>query len=235
MNTFNKIYPFTVFSFLIFSLFFSLPVSAGGLNYADPPVVVHHDLDIAELIEWLESENPENDRQIVDSVREALNDRSDTELLQDLFDGLTVDQLKRLYYILIKADDEEWTLYFSEELWQTIRLKIKLESPVMYANPRISLILHFPGSKHFSMMLTDGSSWNVADHLTGDDYVDRLIITDLLGQYAEVEEYSQDAKYTYRISVLGFPEIRPAAFMLANPAEIFPADGQDVFDFGNLY
>lgn len=202
----------------------------------EPPAVVHDELDIAQLIKWLESENPELDPQIIDAIRQLLDDKPEKEVLEDLIGGLTIDQLKRLYSILVRDLDDEWTLYFSEHLWQAIQLKIKLEYPTLYRNPRISLILHFPGEKGFFMMLTDGSIWAVADHLKGENFIDRLIIMDLLGQYTRVEECDQDPDFTYRISALGFPEIRPATYMLANPAEFLPeADGRDVYEFGNLY
>lgn len=191
--------------------------------------------ELHSIKEWLEVDTVEANQNIVDRVFINLHENTEDAVLKELAKDLTTDELKKLYNILIKAIDHEWTEAFAEKLWQALSLKIKLWSPVLHSNPRIILIAVTPGERQFVMMLSDGSTWEVADHLSGEDSsVDLIIIRGLLGQYTEVEIGEYD-NYSYRIATLGFPEIRFNGYMLANKTFSLISENKQLYWLGELY
>ncbi len=201
-------------------------------SYATP---TYPEFDIHSIKGWLEIDAIETNQSLLDAIFLNLQEKTEGEVLKELAKGLTINELEKLYKILVAAIDFEWTGDFAEKVWEARSLKIKLESPVLYGNPRIDLIAVSPGEQQFSMMLSDGSIWEVAGHLSGDPSVDLIIIRDLLGQYTEVEQFNVYNDYAYRISTLGFPEIRFNGYMLANKSSSLISENRDLYWFGQLY
>jgi hypothetical protein len=216
----------------LFSIFFYIPLHS---QIVIEPTPTHQEIDVQEIKKLLEVDTDTTNQSIVDLIFTRLQEQNENEVLNELTKGLTIDELKKLYQILIEATDLEWTEDFAEKLWQALSLKIKKESPVLYDNPRIELIAVSLGEQTFAMMLSDGTVWEIADHLSGDPIVDLMIIRDLLGQYTEVEQLSVNDSYAYRISALGFPEIRFNGSMLANKSSSLVFENKELYWFGELY
>ncbi len=231
----NKFKYLAAFAFCLISTMVTLPPAQAQIMAGPAPSPVYESIDLSSIKEQLALETREAKQAIIDRISSEVLVQSGMDLVQELAKGLTVEELKKLYHILLEAYDVDWTEELAELVWQARSIKIKLESQVLYGNPRIELIAVFPDEQHFSMMLSDGSSWEVADHLSGDPKVDLIIIRDLLGQYAEVEPLSGDGQYGYRISALGFPDIRFNGYMMANKADRVNLDGKILYWLGELY
>lgn len=208
------------------------PLSVSAQTTLMPPTEKPQDLNWIQ--EELEVDTPEARQNIINKIYNTLHEKTEASVLNEFMKGLSVAKLQKLYKILIEATDYEWTENFAEKVWQALSLKIKLESVVLYDNPRINLIAVSPGERQFVMELSDGSIWEVADHLSGDPEVDLVIIRGLLGQYTEVEPYTYET-YSYRITALGFPEIQFNGYMQANKISSLSLENKDIYQFGELY
>lgn len=188
------------------------------------------ELDVSVVKEALAVDEPERHQSdIIQHIFENLYDTSQHQLVRDLTHSLTIDELQKLYQILIRAVDERWTEEFAERIWQGRLFKIQSEPTTLYNHPRIYLIAVVPGERRFSIMLNDGSVWDVAEHLSGDPRLDLIIIKPLLGQYVAVEEMNGDEGYAYRLTNLGFPEIQFHGYLLANKAPSLVSEGKTIY------
>lgn len=220
---------------LIFCLSFVLFTLSIYTQTVTSPPPQPADQKIELIKKQLQADNPSSNQQIVEQISINLHEKSEEALLRDLGNQLSLAELKKLYKILIEAKDHEWTENFSEKVWQLIALKIKLQSPAKYNNPRIYLIAVISGEKAFDMVLSDGSIWKVGGYLSGDPSVDLTIIRSLLGQYTETEKLNEPEDYSYRISALGFPEIHFNGYMMADKmTELFLKE-KNLYWFGELY
>lgn len=200
----------------------------------EQPAPTPQGLDLNAIKDELSLGVPDSNQMILNYIFVALEKMPETEVLDELAKGLTIDELRKVYKILAETTDYDRAPGFSEKVWQALSLKIKMESPVRYDNPRINLIAVTPGEKKFTMVLSDGSVWEVAERLSGDPGLDLIIIRNLLGQYTKVEELSTD-NYSHRISALGFPDIGFAGYMMANKTSALVVDNKDLYWFGQLY
>lgn len=200
-----------------------------------PPQTTTWDQELNSIKEWLGIDTLETNQNIIGKVFINLHEQPDNTFLNVLTRGLSIDELRKLYKTLIEASDYEWTEHFAEKIWQALSLKIKLESTVLYGALRINLIVLTPGERQFVMVLSDGSIWEVADHLSGDSNQDMIIIRDLLGQYTQAKQLDSYENYSYLITALGFPEIRFNGYMLANKTSSLILENKELYWFGELY
>lgn len=217
------------------STFSYIPVQGQAMTAPVQTTPTYQELDVNSIKEELAIDTPEANQIVLNNIFVALHEKSESDVINELAKGLTIEELEKLYKVLIEAIDYDWTERFAEKVWQALSLKIKVESPVRYGNPRVNLIAVSPGERQFLMMLSDGSIWEVAEHLSGDSSLDLIIIRGLLGQYTEIEQISMDDNYSYRISALGFPEIRFNGYMLANKTSSLILENMELYWFGELY
>lgn len=220
--------------FIIFVLFFSLCFqdSMHSQTAAMPSAMPAHSmLDVAMIKASLATDEPEKfQREIIQQISEHLYEDTDLHsLAKDLTESLTINELKKLYHVLIRAIDDPWTEELAEHIWQGYLFKMKSEAPVLYNYPRVYLIAVIPGERQFSILLSDGSAWEVAEHLSGEARLDIPTIQSLLGQYITIEEFHGYEGYDYRLTSLGFPEIEFNSYLLANKSSSLILEGKSLF------
>ena len=163
-------------------------------------------LDFNQLKEWIS--NGSNDEIIAWFGQEIVN-KTPEKIVSEFATTLTIDELNKLYAILIETTDQEWTEGLALKIRELRDQKVKVETPPLCEHPRVVLIAQSREAAEFWIILSDGSSWSVEpSHFGGDNHqLHRVMINSILGDYVVKHSHSSgNQDYPYLFETLSFPK-----------------------------